>query len=745
MADRQGRIEIDATIDASLQAALQGMSASLRNVLDVTNSFAKAGVNNVNTAQALTKALTNATSASSLYSRASEGLARNQAVLGKYFRDTSVAAAQLEKQLKSNTNATQDERKAVEQLISSLKAQSNARKEIMKYSAQADLRRQSDALNQLSSRYSMAGTRMSMALTLPIASFMRSSFANYRRLETETIRTTKLISDSYTRAADVAGIAGAKLSKDQLSYTRELNGTIRTLLTLEGAQKRLGEELDQVSTKYGIARELVQGLAGDFAELGIEEVDTLAGLVDLTAGVEKLGNLDIGASQEFIKSIFQTILRIKRDTGTLERTADGFIDYSNAVAETTQQLALFNLIENKTQMSLKDIAKGFPEVTAAATSFGLTMTEATALVVPMVSAGMQVGASANSVKVSLQRVVDLTKENSKMIDTLKSSYAGFNTEAGVSIKTVQSLADSYNSMKRGALAEQGTLEFFSRLFGVRQGPRMEVAIQNLAQFQDQLTKGLRALDKDDTASETIEGILARKLEQAIQQQAKAQGLGEQFTSFTVKKFEDLGNVVRLSQDKDEKTAKAFSNARNQLAEYVKDEAKKGNDLISKVSTESGKALFIGAIGNVEGQRKFQQEVEASLKSVEVRYQRARELIKSIGRQLVPVLAEILSAVLPVLQKINDIFTKIPSWVKYVVSFGLIMLATIGPILKLAGSLFQLRSAMFSLKAAGGIFGRLKPQGNEISAELIAASNAAFRFKNVLTEVGGKFFLKGTKK
>lgn len=745
MADRQGRVEVEAVVYDSYKAALASMSDSLRNVLQVSHTLARSSSVNANSTQALTNALKNATSASSLYARATDSLGKNQAVLAKYFSDARRAAAQLEAQLKTNTTATKEERAAVEGLIGTLKAQEKAREGIMRYSAQTDLRRQSDALNQLSSRYSMAGTRMSMALTLPIASFMRNSFANYRRLETETIRTTKLISDSYTRAADVAGIAGAKLAKDQLSYTREINGTVRALLTLEGAQKRLGEELDQVSNKYGIARDLVQGLAGDFAELGIEEVDTLAGLVDLTAGVEKLGNLDITASQEFIKSIFQTILRIKRDTGTLERTADGFIDYSNAVAETTQQLSLFNLIENKTQMSLKDIAKGFPEVTAAATSFGLTMTEATALVVPMVSAGMQVGASANSVKVSLQRVVDLTKENSQMIDTLKSNYKGFNVEAGVSVQTIQALADSYNSMKRGALAEQGTLEFFSRLFGVRQGPRMEVAIQNLAQFQDQLTSGLQALDKDDTAAVTIEGILARKLEQAVQQQARMQGLSSQYTQMSVKKFEDLGQIVRLSQSKDEAVAKAFSNARNELAVYVKDEAKKGNDLISKVSTESGKALFIGAIGNVEGQRKFQQEVEASLKSVEVRYQRARELIKSIGRQLVPILAEILSAVLPILQKINDIFTKIPSWVKYVISFGLVILAMIGPILKLTGSLFQLKSAMIGFKASGGMFGKLKSNAHEVSAELLMASESAFRFKNRLTEVGGKFWLQGTKK
>jgi hypothetical protein len=734
MADRQGRIEVSAQVDQSLQAALGGMSSSLRNVLEVTHSLSRSSFANVNAAKVLTNALHSASQSSSAYAKSTHNLARNQAVLAKHFRDTGIAAAELQRKMQGNTTATQQEKVAVDRLITSLKAQEAARKGIMQYSAQADLRAQSNALNTLATRYSMAGNRMSMALTLPIMSFMRSSFANYRRVETETIRTTKLISDSYTAAADVAGIAGAKLSADQLSYTRVINGTVRTLQTLEGAQKSLGKQLDAVALKYGVARELVQGLAGDFAELGIEEVDTLAGLTDLTASVEKLGNLDITASQEFIKSIFQTVMRIKRDRNEVQKTADGFIVYGDVIGEVRQQLALFNLIENKTQMSLKDIAKGFPEVTAAATSFGLSMTEATALVVPMVSAGMQVGASANSVKVSLQRVVDLTKENSQMIKTLKDNYKDFNVEAGVGIQTVQALADSYNSMKRGALAEQGTLEFFSRLFGVRQGPRMEVAIQNLAQFQEQLeTLG------------TVENKLAKQLEGAVQQYATFEGLGKEYTGMTINKFEDLGEVVRLSQSDNKKVAKAFTAAREDIATFVKDEAKKGNDVLSKITTESGKALFVGAIGNVEAQRKFQQEVQASLQSVEVRYQRGREVIKSIGRQIVPILANILDAVLPILIKINEAFEKMPSWMKSFIGLGLIIMAAIGPVMKIVASMFQLKSAMMGIKASGGIFGKMKSATHEISAELLTASNAALRFKNRLTEVGGKFYLQATKK
>lgn len=743
MADKQGRIEIDAVVDNALQGALTSMGDSIRNILQVTSSLSASSLNTTNASTALSKALGNATSASATYAKSTHNLARNQAVLAKHFRDAGTAASQLDAKMRSNTQATAQEKAAVDRLVVSLRAQEAARKGVMKYSMATDLRRQSDALNQLANRYSMSGNRMSMALTLPIVSFMRSSFANYRRVEVETVRTTKLISDSYTRAADVVSQKLGVLSGDNLYYTKVVDGTVRKVMTLEGAQNSLGKQLDKISLKYGVARELVQGLAGDYAELGISNVDTLAGLTSLTAEVEKLGNLDVTSSQEFIKSIFQTLMRIKRDNGSLQVTSDGFIDYGDIIGEVTEQLALFNLIENKTQLSLRDVAKGFPELTAAATSFGLSMTEATALMVPMVSAGFQVGASANSVKVSLQRVVDLTKENSTMIQTLKDSYKGFNVEAGVGVGTIQKLADSFNSMKKGSLGAQGTLEFFSSLFGVRQGPRMEVAIQNMAQFQDQLS--------DIAKTGTVENKLLKQLERYVQESAFQSGFGDLFGNMKLTNFEDISEVIRMSQEVDPVTkeltdkAKVFQNARNRLASDIAEKAKYGNDVLSQITTEAGRAFFVGALGSEEAARKYEEEVKASLNTVENRYQKGREAIKAIGRQIVPVLGTILQAVLPILLKINEVFEKMPSWMKSFIGLGLIVLAAIGPVMKLVGGMFQLKSAMLGIKAGGGFFGKMRSQTQEISAEMLVASDAAARFKNKLTEVGGKFYLQGTKK
>jgi hypothetical protein len=249
---------------------------------------------------------------------------------------------------------------------------------------------------------------------------------------------------------------------------------------------------------------------------------------------EKLGNLDIAQSSSFLTSMYQTILRIRRETGKSVNINEptGLVS-KDILEQLSGQLAIFNLIENKTVMSLRNIADAFPEVTAAATSFGLSMTEATALIIPMVGAGFQVGASANSMKVSLQRMVAMTKQNTTILNQLNQSLGdGFELSAGVGMDQIQKLSDAYGFLVRdvakGGKGKQGALELFSRLFGVRQGPRMEAAFAQLNAFQIQL---------ETTGS--AEQKVAKQLQDSVNAELKAIGQKE----INIKQFKDYGNLV----------------------------------------------------------------------------------------------------------------------------------------------------------------------------------------------------------
>ena len=698
MADQSGRIQVDAIVSDALDTALKGMSTDLRNVINSINAVTKSASANENTFNSLNRTLRAGESANTSYARSVARLSKDQAVLAAHFRSVRSAADALERQMKSGSNNIAGYDAASQRLLNTLRQQEKAEKGLSKLVLKQDLQRQSASLTELANKYSQAGNRLSMSLTIPILGFARTAFSSYKRLEVETVRTRKLLSDSFT---DITGVMNT-----------------------------LGKELDSITYKYGVSRELIQGIAGDFAELGLNSVDAIAGLADLTAATEKLGNVDIGESQEFIKSIYQTILRIKRDSGILTETPE---DYAQVISEVTGQLAMFNLVENKTALSLKEIAKGFPEMGAAATSFGLSMTEATALLAPMVSSGFQLGAAANSVKVSLQRIVDMPKENQTMLTQLNMDLEDFNVQGGVGIQTIQKFADGFNKLK-STKGEQGTLEFFAKMFGVRQGSRMLIGFQNLAQFQEQLQ-----------ANGTVERDLANLLETYVKKQTK--NLAPEYSQIQIRKFEDLSKIVRLTQSKDKDIADAFTKGRDEFATYLAEKAKSGNDLLSKIQTESGRTMFIAAAGggaDSEAARKFRQEIEASLNTTEVKYQRAREMFKSIGRQLVPTFAQLLSAVNPILTAVTKILEKISPAGKMFISLGLVFLALLGPLMKMRGAFYQMKSSIVALKAYTP-FSNWRKQLIPVSEELIRSNDLLFKLKGKLTQQGNNFFISATRK
>lgn len=522
------------------------------------------------------------------------------------------------------------------------------------------------------------GMQMARNVTLPLIGIFRTAFFSYTRLEREQVRLTKLISDGFGTGEEA--IIAARKAVDELNPA-----------------------LDKITRKFGTSRILVQSLAGDFAELGVP-TNAITDLTLLTVQLEKLGNLDIGQSQQFIQSIYQNILRVKRDSAQQQ----GFVfDLTNAqqmtdtIEQLRGQLAIFNLMENKTTLSLKDIADAFPEMSAAATSFGLSMTETTAMLVPMVAAGFQVGASANSIKVSLQRMVAMTKQNTGIIRELNSALGPeFNLAAGVGMETIQKLTDGFNTLL-SIKGEQGTLELFSRLFGVRQGPRMETAIRQFAQFQ-------KALDTTGSA----ESVLAKQLEEKVNFRLKANGMEE----ISLKKIVDLTN---LNKDSVEKVngeysarAKVIQDAQKEATNSLGETFSDTKDFLAKVGTEAGKGFFMEAIGGAAyAGKQMEVELQLSIDTAATRFDTLRESLMGIGRAIVPVVDVVVKAILPIVQKIEDFFKGLSATTrKFIGAF--MGLALIIPMVSLLSSTFK---TLFGGAIKG--FGRMFMSTNGLFASL----------------------------
>ena len=520
-------------------------------------------------------------------------------------------------------------------LIANLRAQQSQLQAVAGSARNLESALRSASLSQWAnkSRASLAQANRSFygfsAATLPLIRGLRTAFFSFADLETQTVRYTKLISDNYGGSVERAAAATAVLSK----------------------------QLDQVTSRFGVSRVLVQAIAGDFAELGVTQIDAVKGLVELTATVEKLGNVDIQQSQKFIESILQNILRVKRDAGEIVDLTDAKF-MSNVIAELRGQLAEFNLIENKTTLSLKDMADAFPEVSAAATTFGLSMSETMAVLAPMVAAGYQVGASANSIKVSLQRMVAMTKQNTQIIGDLNKALGpDFNYAAGVSIENIQKLTDGFNALQE-SYGEQGVLELFARLYGVRQGPRMETTFRQLAKFQTSLsTVG------------TIENRIASTIERNVNTRLKAYN-GEEIA---VRNMIDISSLNRKSNEEVNgvltERAKIIKEGQKQAFDDLSKFNTESADFLSQVSSESGKILLSTAF-RIEDTAvaQMEKEIDLQLSTTITKFRILKESVIEIGRVFVTAFKPLIEFLIPIVSKVKDFFNNLGNGAKIILSF-----------------------------------------------------------------------------
>lgn len=661
------------TIEINMQGnAQQGaaeLSAQIVNLSQQLATLSQRAVQNANVTKAFNQSMGLSISGVSQYSREiSQSLSplakmTNAVEMQKRVLDeatksaTAYSAAQRAMQNGSlDPNTLSRSNAAMSQSVTHIKAMKTSSDDLQKAMKQVALLDYSKRISDNAVKSQQAAYNFSKNFSMPLILGLREAFFSYSKLATESNRTTKLVLDNFA----------------QLN-TGGQDGLDKQVNAAKKFTAELGKELDKITRDWGTSRVLIQSLAGDFAELGISSSTVLSNLTRMTAETEKLGNLDISQSSEFIQSMYQTILRLRRETGKSVDIGNEVVA-NEIITQLKGQLAVFNLIENKTVMSLRNIADAFPEVTAAATSFGLSMTEATALILPMVASGFQVGASANSMKVSLQRMVAMTKQNTQILSGLHDALGkDFEYSAGIGMHNIQQLSDAYGNLvkdvSKGGKGKQGALELFSRLFGVRQGPRMETAIAQLNAFQKQL----------DTTG-TTENTVAKQLQSSVNEELRAIGQKQ----ITIKKFEDLSTIHRMAIEKDSKdilTVQALAIQRGQIkAQALLEKNKKGNsDFISGMSTEVGKALMAQAFDvNKLAGTQFEAELKLSQDTPEVRYRRAKESLMALGRAVVPVVDTFLKGLLPVLEKLASFLQNNP-FIAKLVSALLGVVALSGPL------------------------------------------------------------------
>lgn len=527
----------------------------------------------------------------------------------------------------------------------------------------SDLNNISLRLTKLGKDAQFVGRSLMINLTLPLATFARIGLQNFLAMEKQSVRLIKVMEN----LAFTSDMAAQKILGLQNATAADLSGgQVDRANQMVQAYRKMDKALIDLSLRFGVSKDLTTSLAADFAELGLTAEENVQNITQLTLEIEKLGSMDIGPAQDLSQALFFQSKRAFEVTGAMNRLTTARAREKKAIESSITQMYLFNAIENATALTLKDLGDSFAEISAMATSYGLSMTEAAALLAPMKAAGLDIGASANSIKVSLQRLLAPTKQNVDMLQKLAEQFgvaSGAQNEFMMSTKTgligLQSVVTMFDKVRKSSQGSEGALRLMSDLFEKRQGPRMYLAIEQLADFNNELQKADDNFSNLPSSTVSAELQLVRTADAAAK---KFKNFNTTAVPTTIRSFKDIGNVARIAtafagqviEFEPGKgtviTAQDIQNAkemRKAVSETIL-EAKqsKGIDLISEVKTEAGRALMIQLAGAANASEVANQELARSLQTAGVSVESIRTTFKMFA-------ADIIAYLIPTIQKLAE--------------------------------------------------------------------------------------------
>ena len=718
-------------VDIVLEIATKGVEDvyKLSNAMTQLNRAVNQVANPMKNLDARSRALSLAVGSadSSLKSHAKTigQLSRNQAILSNEMGRVRKEIAGLGTEYKSLTGTSASWSRAG---IRDLQNYEKALKRVRVGALVEDLKSVAQEQKRLGKDAQFVGRSLIIGLTTPILAFGRYGLQAVVAVDKEFVRLNKVLEGVAPNLEAAAQKMGVTLTSATQKQTDELN-------KLVNSYNYLDKSLSEISAKFGLSKSLAVGLAADFAELGIQSTKSIAEITKLTASTEKLGNMDIGASKSLVQSLYFQARRSMEQSGeSATLTSEQF--ETRAIAAATSQLNLFNIVENQTALSMKDLGDAFPEVAAAATTFGLSMTEAVALLAPMKAAGMEVGASANAIKISLQSIVKPTRQTKDLFEKLTGEYGDhFDLIKGSGLSAIQALIDAYDSLSKSAAGQEGVLEFFTQVFGKRQGTRMLLPIQQLAEFNAVLADTNKGADSADARIQAFAN-------NSIAASNKATGAQLPL----IKSYTDIGIVARIataqagdaiegfSASVTETQIKAARDARDAVAKGIKDVSNlESIDLIGRTATEAGKIMYIELAGVKNAQEIADRELEASLNSLDTSIQRTKNAFKNFASDIIKILGPSIKQLSETVSKFYDAWVKLDPAIKSIISkFAIgfsVLAAAIGPMIFILG---QFRLAIGSvLKVFFGFLPALKT----MTVEAVASSSAMLRLTKPLTVVG----------
>jgi len=641
----------------------------------------------------------------------------NQSTLSQAIKETTSDLARLQKELARGRGGP-----GMGKLVKDLEISNKNLKGIKAKALVSDLRSVSTQIKRLGKDAQFVGRSLIIGLTTPIVAFASQGLQAMYSLEKQVVRLNKLLGESAKMTLTDEEVQGFAKLGIQVSDT-----TVR--------MDALTKTMKSVSMELGISRDILTAITGDFAELGVNSSDVLAGLTKIAAEVSVLGTMDLSASQELSQTLFLGIQRALDKRGELFASAAE--KQARAAELVRSQVYLYNAIENATAMSFRDIATALPEVAAAATSFGLTFVEGIALVAPIKAAGIDVSVGTNAIKMSLQRLTAPTIVARKHMKNLRNEFKAmtpvveqaFDGIFGVGTGGIQSLIDITSAMQGVENSTAETLAMFSKLFDKRQSTRMQIAIEDLVAFQNEMNRA---------------GSQTNSLINSVNEFTQAAAATTGGTVPLINNYKTLADVSKLAgasllegqksliiggKEYFQEDIDAARAARRELRQFMKDEFDKGRNVIEDITQESGKVMFTQLAGASSAMDLANKELEIAKNSISVTVDRIKISFKELSLQFINEIKPILETVADAFKKLIDTLENMDPAIKKAFIVFTAFVASIGPAVFIFGQIKLAFGTVF-----GGLL-KFVPGLKNLSIEAVGSNKGLLRLKNGLSLSG----------
>ena len=288
------------------------------------------------------------------------------------------------------------------------------------------------------------------------------------------------------------------------SFEKQAIRTQKILALTDKEMEGIRHTMKMTSRVMGVARSVVAGLTSDFAQMGKkllggdQQLTVMAGkYAKLTLELELVGQVSANVGRDFIGNL----------AGIIKHTDN----FSNRIEQVKGLLAKFNMLENTTALSLKDLAEAFPQVSPAAKAAGVELVFLAGVIANMKEVGLNATESAHALKFALQRMINPTAKVARLSERYAAAWKDFNEDLGMGNEMLFNMAENMQLISANA-GDQAALVWLGELVGKRQASRLYAATMNMGSVAESIKEighELMAVTKMpaiDISMETPSGI-----------------------------------------------------------------------------------------------------------------------------------------------------------------------------------------------------------------------------------------------